>query len=87
VALLMLDDCEKALEPVRSMLAADGYQLRLESNGELDNQLTLTVRAGPDACHECLVPAELFTDIVTRHLAATGLHPSITVVYPESGTL
>jgi hypothetical protein len=50
----------------------------------LDDELTLTVTAGRDACEECLVPAGLFRDIVTRHLAATGLHPSITVVYPAA---
>jgi hypothetical protein len=79
----MLDDCQKALEPLRSTLAADGYVLRLESNPAADNELTLTVMAGPDACEECLVPAELFTEIVRRHLAATGLHPHIIVNYPD----
>jgi hypothetical protein len=68
---------------MRSTLAADGYLLRIESSSAVDNELTLTVTAGPDACEECLVPAELFTGIVTRHPAATGLHPTITVVYPD----
>jgi hypothetical protein len=83
VALLMLDDCQRALEPLQSTLAADGYVLRLESNASVANHLTLTVVAGPDACEECLVPAGLFTEIVTRHLAAAGLSPNITVVYPD----
>jgi hypothetical protein len=82
----MLDQYENALQPLQSMLAADGYLLRLESNPVVANELILTVTAGPDACEECLVPAELLTDIVTRHLAVTGLHPSITVVYPDPGT-
>jgi hypothetical protein len=82
----MLDQYAKALQPLESTLAADGYLLRVESNPAVDNELILTVMAGPDACEECLVPAELFTDIVTRHLADTGLHPSITVVYPDPGT-
>jgi hypothetical protein len=82
----MLDEYERALEPLDSMLAADGYLLRLESSPAVDNQLTLTVTAGSGACEECLVPAGLFIDVVRRHLAATGLHPSLTVVYPKSGT-
>jgi hypothetical protein len=79
----MLDDCQEALAPLRSALAADGYAMHLESNAPLDNELTLTVTAGPEACEECLVPAGLFTELVTRHLAASGLHPGVTVVYPD----
>ena len=79
----MLDDCERALEPLRSMLAADGYVLHLESSFGRRDQLTVIVEAGPDACEECLVPVDLFTDIVTRRLTESGLQPSITVVYPD----
>ncbi len=79
----MLDDCEKALERLQSMLAADGYLLRLESTSAFEDELIVIVRAGPDACEECLVSVELFTDIVTRQLTDSGLQPSITVVYPD----
>ena len=43
----MLDEYEMALEPLRRMLAADGYLLHLESRAALDDQLTLTVKRGP----------------------------------------
>jgi hypothetical protein len=80
---MILGDCERALDPLRSMLAADGYLLHLESRSGSANELSITVKAGPDACEECLVPVELFTDIVTRHLADNGLRPSVTIVYPD----
>jgi hypothetical protein len=82
----MLDPYERALQPLHAMLAADGYCMHLESNPAADNELILTVTAGPEACEECLLPAGLFTDVVRRHLAATGLHPGLTVVYPDLGT-
>ena len=79
----MLDDCEKALEPLRSMLAADGYLLHLESTSAFEDELIVIVKAGPNACEECLVPVDLFTDIVTCQLTDNGLQPSITVMYPD----
>jgi hypothetical protein len=79
----MLDECEEALAPLRSMLAADGYLLRLESAATARDALTVVVEAGPDACAECLVPVDLFTDIVARRLIESGLEPSVTVVYPD----
>jgi hypothetical protein len=82
----MLTDCEKALEPLRSMLAADGYLLRLETTVAAGDDLTLTVSAGPDACAECLVPVALFAEMVDRWLSDAGIHPSIIVVYPDGAT-
>jgi hypothetical protein len=78
----MINEFEKALEPLRSMLAADGYLLHLEST-PAEDRLTLTVEPGSGACEECLVPVDLFTTIVTGHLADRGLHPELTVVYPD----
>lgn len=52
----MIDHIERALEPIRNSLQADGFDLHVEDfeNGVV----SLVVLAGPEACHECLLPQE-----------------------------
>jgi len=47
---------ERALEPIRTSLQAGGFDLHVEAfeNGVV----SLIVLAGPEACHDCLLPQE-----------------------------
>ncbi len=81
----MLNQYAEALEPLRTMLAADGYWLQVESTTGDFNEVTLTVEAEPDACEDCLVPVDLFRAIVNQHLTDNGLEPNITIAYPLPG--
>jgi hypothetical protein len=53
---IVLEDIERALRPIRDSLQADGFDLRLD--GFDDGIVSLSVVAGPDACHDCLLPQE-----------------------------
>jgi hypothetical protein len=61
-------EARRALEPMREMLAADGYDLRLEEASA--TSVRLRVVAGPEACDDCLVPKEVFAGIVRDRLPA-----------------
>ena len=52
----MTEAIERALEPIRNSLQADGFDLKVESfeNGVV----SLIVLPGPEACRECLLPQE-----------------------------
>jgi hypothetical protein len=47
---------ERLLQPIRSSLQADGFDLQIESFG--NGVVSLIVLAGPEACHDCLLPQE-----------------------------
>jgi Fe-S cluster biogenesis protein NfuA len=52
----MIEQIERALEPIRNSLQADGFDLQVEG---FDNGVVfLVVLAGPKACHDCLLPQE-----------------------------
>jgi Fe-S cluster biogenesis protein NfuA len=72
---------EEALHDVRSMLDADGYQLELCDTN--DYRIVLSVMAGPEACAECLVPQELLSAVVEKHLQSVGLALSVEIRYPR----
>jgi hypothetical protein len=76
-------DVDDALDPIRSMLAAEGFELSI-SGGE-GSPIVLSVAAGPDACEYCLVPKATLRAIALDKLAGRGLGGSleIEVVYPE----
>lgn len=57
-----------ALTTLRNVLTADGYDLRWALDGR---QIDVDVVAGPDACAECLVPAEVMKAIVGDALDGT----------------
>jgi hypothetical protein len=61
-------DLEHALEPLRSMLAADGYALATREDGD-GGALVLDVTATPDACAECLAPATVIASVARSCLA------------------
>lgn len=59
------------IDEVRGILAADGYDLtaRLVGPATVD----LQVRAGGDACSDCLVPKPVMTEIIQARLAGTNV--------------
>jgi hypothetical protein len=75
-----------ALAPLGAMLKADGYAL--EIGEEVAGALVAEIRAGPDACADCLVPRELMQTYFEKALQGVfelGL-PQIRLVYPSDGS-
>ena len=62
---------------IATMLAADGYNLAVEEDG---NRVALTVSPGPDACEDCLVPKDVFRGIASTQLGIDG--DLIDITYP-----
>lgn len=72
-------DLTAALKPMADMLAADGYLLEATRVAE---SVRIAVKAGPDACAECLVPKPIMQSIAAQHLADNGVHADIELLYP-----
>jgi hypothetical protein len=76
----------EALDGMRNMLAADGYDLEVNVKG---NRLNLNIIATPSACEDCLVPKELLGSIAADMLRKSMIevHPGeIGLTYPtDSG--
>ncbi len=71
-----------SLEELRQGLVASGFDLELEE-GDVE-ELTVTVRPGPDACTECLVPKSMFRRIILDSIGQTEASPPAVVVqYPS----
>jgi len=75
---------EAALEPLADALSADGYELRAAQLGE--RAARVEVVPTPEACAECLVPPDLFGEIVRARLTEvlSGAW-EVEVVYPADG--
>ena len=56
---------------LRAMLEPDGYDLVVAR--QHDDVVDLQVVAGSAACEDCLVPKEVFAQIVSQHLSPAGL--------------
>jgi hypothetical protein len=71
-----------ALAPLRSMLAADGYEVELSEGGE--GLLVAQIRAGPNACADCLVPKPLMRSYFEAALVplAESKPREIRIIYP-----
>jgi hypothetical protein len=76
-------DVTRALSSLGEMLAADGYALEL--NEEMGEVLVAEIRAGPEACADCLVPRDMMRAYVEAALR-DGLGrepPTVRLVYPS----
>jgi hypothetical protein len=56
------------LEPVRAMLAADGYDLAVDLSAD-GRTVVLDITATADACAECLAPATVIASVARSCLA------------------
>ncbi len=72
----------KALEPLKAMLAADDYHLALSDGGA--GVLLAEIRAGPDACADCLVPKPMMRGYFDKALReSVGADaPEVRLIYP-----
>lgn len=55
-----------ALSEIRQSLAVDGYELRVDAASS--DALTVRITALPNACEECLAPAEVLKMIISGGL-------------------
>jgi hypothetical protein len=62
---------DDALRTLTAALDADGYALRVNLDG--DRALLRVEAVAPDACPDCLVPADLFGDIAHAAMVGAGL--------------
>jgi hypothetical protein len=62
-------DVDGALQGLRDVLGADGYRLDYAVQGE--QELVVSVLAGPDACADCLVPRPVMEGILADALKET----------------
>jgi hypothetical protein len=79
-------ELEQALQPLRSMLAADGYALATSDSAD-GRGIVLDVTATPEACAECLAPASVIASVARSCLADSAVAPgvAIEVRVPEKG--
>ena len=70
---------QQALDEVRAMLAADGYELDAREEFE---HVVVTIGATPDACADCLSPPEVMRAILAKTLAVPA--QSIELHYPDA---
>ncbi len=71
----------EALASLGSMLEADGYELELREEGA--DLLVAEIKAGPDACAECLVPKDMMRGYFDSALRkALDAPPDVELIYP-----
>jgi hypothetical protein len=71
-----------ALTSLRTMLAADGYELEI---GETTPDFIVAeIKAGPDACADCLVPKDIMrAQFINTLRTSLGIEPpDIRLIYP-----
>ncbi len=69
---------EQGLKDVRDMLAADGYDVAAEEDGE---RVVVRIEATPEACEDCLAPPDVMRAILGKSLAVPT--EAIDLHYPE----
>jgi hypothetical protein len=60
------------IDKLRAMLEPDGYDLVVAA--QRADTVDLQVVAGSEACEDCLVPKEVFAQVVSQYLDPAGLH-------------
>ena len=74
---------DTALRPLSAALEQDGYKVAVEVVG---HGVAVRVRAGHDACKECLVPKSVMAELMMQSLSDAGLPVSreqLTLSYPD----
>lgn len=76
-----IEQVHRALQPIGVSLEADGYELVLDA---AEGGLMVQVRAGEQACADCLVPKEVMESMIRDELARAGFEfEALEVRYPE----
>jgi hypothetical protein len=70
---------QDGLQTMRTMLAADGYTVDADEQGE---RLVVHIGATPDACEDCLAPPDVMRAILGKTLAVPP--DAIDLRYPET---
>jgi hypothetical protein len=70
---------QKGLDSMRATLAADGYTLDADEDGE---RVVVTIGATPQACEDCLAPPDVMRAILGKTLAVPA--EAIDLRYPEA---
>jgi hypothetical protein len=74
-------DLDRALEPIATALAADGYEL---SARMAEGRVAVSIIAGPGACADCLVPKSLMEGMIGSALVEAGVGAApIDLGYPN----
>lgn len=80
--MLTSERARELLQPLAALLGADGYELTASVEG---HALAVTVKAGPDACADCLVPPAVFEQILRDALERGAVHDMpMDVRYPST---
>jgi hypothetical protein len=69
---------EQGLKDMQATLAADGYALAAQEEGE---RVVIRIEATPEACEDCLAPPEVMRAILGKTLAVPA--EAIDLHYPE----
>jgi hypothetical protein len=80
MAEVRMEQIDAALADVREALEADGFELSVVPGDGA--RVTIEVKAGPNACAECLIPKDVFEQMVTATLGDDA--STLTIVYPEA---
>jgi hypothetical protein len=80
MAEVRMEQIDTALADVREALEVDGYELSVVPVE--GGRVTIEVKAGPNACVECLIPKDVFEQMVTATLGDGA--GAVTIVYPEA---
>jgi hypothetical protein len=76
-----LEEISHSLAPIRQSLEESGFNLDVDQPES--GMVMVTVRPGPDACHECLVPKPTFKRMLLDSIGPGLEAPStLTVRYP-----
>jgi hypothetical protein len=70
---------QEGLDSMRATLAADGYTLDADEDGE---RVVVTIGATPQACEDCLAPPDVMRAILGKTLAVPA--EAIDLRYPET---
>ena len=68
----------KALDAIKQMLMADGYDLLVDDS---QGDLQISVTAGPEACEDCLVPKDVMISIIQASIP--DVQKTIVLTYPN----
>lgn len=70
-----------ALDPLRTMLASDGFGIVLRGT----DPVAITIVATDDACGDCLVPESVMRPLIADMLAERGIEDEWTLSLPTAG--